>query len=149
MLGVAFSNQRLDTPRAKRLANLRFCIISLVAKDFLRTATASATRLFDRRDGVDQWDGLLRIVDVRAGVDQGQRRALSIGGHMKNVISIRKRSGISDWGASGRSTALIFIDELLSAGSRPRYRVVPVLPVGCNGLSIELLRAQVWSRLGD
>src|SRR6185295_4733731 len=82
MFRVAFGNPRLDAPLAKRLANLGFRIVSLVAEDFLWAATASTTWLFDRRDGIDQRNGLLRIMDVRASVDQGQRRAFAIGGHM-------------------------------------------------------------------
>lgn len=82
MFRIAFGNQRLDAAITERLANLRFGVVSLVAEDSLRTATASATRLFNRRNRVNQRNGLLRIVDVRACMDQGQRRALSIGGHM-------------------------------------------------------------------
>src|SRR5215471_5720218 len=82
MFRVAFGNQRLDAPLAKRLTDLRLGIVSLVAKDFLRTATASTTRLFDRGNRINQRNGLLRIVDIRACVDQGQRRALAVGGHM-------------------------------------------------------------------
>jgi len=82
VLGIAFGNQGLDAPLSKRPANFRFRIVRLVAECFLRTATASTTRLFDRWDGVDQRDGLLRIMDVRAGVNHGQRRAISIGDQM-------------------------------------------------------------------
>src|SRR6478672_4826883 len=79
---VAFGNQRLDATRAKGLANLRFGIVSLVTEHFLGPATASTARLLDGRDGINQRNGLLRIVDVRGSVDQGQRCAFAIGGHV-------------------------------------------------------------------
>jgi len=75
---VAFGYQRGDIALTKRLANLVFGIVGAIRKYFVWTFAASAARLFDWRDGIDQRNSHFRIVNVGAGMLNRQRGALTV-----------------------------------------------------------------------
>ena len=57
-------------------------VVSAIGERCIGAFAATAARTFDERNRVDQRDRGLRIVDVRAGVRDGQRRPLAIAGNM-------------------------------------------------------------------
>ena len=73
-----FGDERLDAAVAQGLADFVLGVVGPVGKQFVGTATTAAAGALDGRDCVDQRDGLLRVVDVRAGVLDRQRNSLAI-----------------------------------------------------------------------
>src|SRR5581483_9752624 len=78
VLSSSLGDEGCDAALPQRLADFRFGVVGRVGIDFVGTFSPSAAGLLDRRDGVDQGERLLRIVDVRAGVENRQRRPLAV-----------------------------------------------------------------------
>ena len=82
MVGVAFGDQRLDAACTQRLADFVFGVIRTIRECFVRASAWPATRLFDRRDRIDQSNGHFRIVHIRSGVLNGQWDAVGVNHQM-------------------------------------------------------------------
>ena len=82
MFRVSLGDERLDTALAERHTDFVFGVVGAIGERRVRPLAATSTRTFDRWNRVDQRDRGLRIVDVRAGVRDSQRRPLTIAGNM-------------------------------------------------------------------
>src|SRR6185503_11216867 len=82
MFRVSLGDERLDAALTQRHADFLFGVIGAVGERGIGTFAAAAARTFDRWNRVDQRDRCLRIVDVRSGVRDSQRRPLAIAGNM-------------------------------------------------------------------
>ena len=82
MFRVSLGDERLDAAPTQRHANFLFGIVGAIGECRVGAFAATAARTFDRWNRVDQRDRGLRIVDVRAGVRDRQRRSLAIADNM-------------------------------------------------------------------
>ena len=82
VLCVPLGDERLDAALAQGHADFVFGVVGAIGERRSGTFAATAARTFDRWNRVDQWDRGLRIVDVRSGVGNRQRRPLTIAGNM-------------------------------------------------------------------
>jgi hypothetical protein len=78
VFGAAFGDKRFNAAVAQGLADFVFGVVGPIGKQFFGTATTAASGTLNGRDRVNQRDGSLRVVDVRAGVLDRQRNALAI-----------------------------------------------------------------------
>ena len=82
VLGIAAGNHRTDAALPQRLADLLFGVVRAVGIDRRRPFAGAAARTPDRLNGVYQRNGHGRVVDIRTGVPNGQRRPLAVHDHM-------------------------------------------------------------------
>jgi hypothetical protein len=82
MLRASFGDERLNAALAQRHADFLLRVVGAIGQRRVGTFAPPSPRSFDRWDRVDQGDGRLRIVDVRARVRDGQRRSLTIADNM-------------------------------------------------------------------
>ena len=82
MLRISFGDKRSDAALPQRHADFLFGIVGAIGERCVGTLAAAAPWAFDRRNRVDQRDRRLRVVDVRAGMRDGQRRPLAIADNM-------------------------------------------------------------------
>jgi hypothetical protein len=82
MVGISLCYERSDPSLSKWFTDLGFSVVSSVAKGFVWPLSASTARTLNRWNRIDQRDGLFRVMDVRSGVDDGQREALAIAHNM-------------------------------------------------------------------
>ena len=79
VFGVASSDKGLDTTFAERFADLFLGVVGAIREKFVRSTSRASSRLFDGRNRVNQRDRHLRIVTIRAGVGDCQRRPVGVG----------------------------------------------------------------------
>lgn len=77
-LGVAPGNEWFNASSSQRLTDLLLGVVRSISEDGVGTLAGATTRTFDRRNGINQSDRHLRIVDVRPGVLDRQRRAVAV-----------------------------------------------------------------------
>ncbi len=82
VFAVAFSDKRFNLALPQGLPNFFLGIIGTIRKCFVRTLARATTRLFDRRNPIDQSDGHFRIMNIGTGVLNGQRGALAVNNQM-------------------------------------------------------------------
>jgi hypothetical protein len=82
MFRGSFSDDRFDAPLAERPADFCLRVVCAIGINFRGALSSSAAGTFDRRDRVDQRHRLFAVVDVRAGVEERQRRPLAIAHNM-------------------------------------------------------------------
>jgi len=82
MFRVSLGDKWPNASLAQRDTDFLFGVVGAIGERRVGTFTATTTGTFDRRNGVDQRDRCLRVVDVRAGVRDGQRRPLAIADNM-------------------------------------------------------------------
>jgi len=91
---ASLGDERLDAALAQRHTNFFFGVVGAISESRVGTLAATAARTFDGWNRVDQWDRLLGIVDVRAGVRDRQRRPLAIADNMPLRAIFAAISGI-------------------------------------------------------
>lgn len=82
MLRVSLGDERSNAALPQRDADFLLGVVAAIGEGRVGALTTSSPGAFDGRDGIDQRDGLLGIVDVRAGMRDGQRRPLAIAHNM-------------------------------------------------------------------
>jgi hypothetical protein len=82
VLIVPVANRGYDPPSCQRFADLILSVIRQVCQHFVGTAPATAIGLVDRWKRIDEGDGALRIVHIRARVLNRERNAAGIGDQM-------------------------------------------------------------------
>ena len=82
MFRVSLGDEGSDAALAQRHADFFFGVVGAIGKRGVGPLAATPARAFDRWNRVDQRDRCLRIVDVRPGVRDGQRRSLTIADNM-------------------------------------------------------------------
>lgn len=78
MFGTALGDHRLDTAIAQRLP-MSLGIVTTIGIDHTRSVQWVAAQSANRRNRVDQRQQLRDVIDVRAGQDRGERRAVGVG----------------------------------------------------------------------
>ena len=71
-----------DATAAQWLADLVFRVISAISKNVPRATLTASVGLLDRRNGVDEGDRALRVVDVGSRVFDRQRHAVDVSDQM-------------------------------------------------------------------
>jgi hypothetical protein len=79
---VSLGDERLDAALAQWHADFVFGVVGAIGERREGPLAATTARTFDGRNRVDQRDRGLRIVDVRPGVRDAQRRPLTIADNM-------------------------------------------------------------------
>ncbi len=78
VFGVALGNEWFDASRSQRPADLFLGVVRSIGKEAFRTLARPTARTLDRLNRIDQSDRHHGIVDIRAGVFNGQRRAVAV-----------------------------------------------------------------------
>lgn len=78
MFGTALGDHRLDTAISQRLP-MSLGVVTTIGVDHTRSVQWVAAQSANRRNRVDQRQQLRDVVDVRAGQDRGERRAVGVG----------------------------------------------------------------------
>lgn len=81
-IGVPFGDERLDASCAQGTTDFPLGIVGTIRVGSTGTFASPSTRTLDRRNGIDQGNRLLGVVDICGRVDNGQRRSLTIAGNM-------------------------------------------------------------------
>jgi hypothetical protein len=79
---VSLGDERLDAALAQWHTDFVFGVVGAISERREGPLAATTARTFDRWNRVDQRDRGSRIVDVRSGVRDSQRRPLAIAGNM-------------------------------------------------------------------
>lgn len=79
VFSISLRDRGFNAPLPQFLADLHFGVVGRVCQDFIRPLFASAVRLLDGRDGIDQRNGALRVMHVCARVLDRQRDPLGVG----------------------------------------------------------------------
>lgn len=82
MFCISLCNHGNDLPLPERFADFGLCIIGSVGIKSVWPAPSAFSWTFDGRYGIHQGNGLLRIVNIGAGVDYGKRDAFAIADKM-------------------------------------------------------------------
>ncbi|KGC40874.1 hypothetical protein DO66_2664 [Burkholderia pseudomallei] len=78
MFGTALGDHRLDTAIAQR-TSMSLGVVSAIGVDHTRSVQRVAAQTANGRNRVDQRQQLRDVVDVRAGQDRRERRAVGVG----------------------------------------------------------------------
>ena len=79
VFGIAPGDQWNDAPVAQRLSNLFLSVIGAIREHGVRSFSRTASRLGNGRDRIHQWDSHFRVVNIGAGVRNGQWYAVAVG----------------------------------------------------------------------
>jgi hypothetical protein len=82
MFRISLGDERPNAALSQRNADFLLGVVSAIGIGGVGTFAASSAGTFDRGNRVDQRNGLLRVVDVRAGMRDRQRRPLAIAHNM-------------------------------------------------------------------
>lgn len=88
MFGTALGDHRLDTTIAQR-SSMPLGAVTTIGVDHTRSAQWMAAQSANRWNCVDQRQQLRDAIDVRAGQDRGERRAVGVGDDV--VLGTRSR----------------------------------------------------------
>jgi len=81
VLGAAHSNQRLDMPRPQASPN-GGCVVAAIAEHAVWPPSRSPAFAVQRGNRIDQRQGFLRVVPIRAGETYGERHASPVANQM-------------------------------------------------------------------
>jgi hypothetical protein len=95
MFRIAHGQQRKDAVGAQSTANVR-SIVGTVPQDAVRTAARPTTQPSKRRNAIEQWQGLGRIVTVGSRQSECQWNAVSVADQMAEQLPTTAR-GQSIW----------------------------------------------------
>lgn len=93
MFGTALCDHRLDTAIAQRLP-MSLGIVTTIGIDHTRSVQWVAAQSANRRNRVDQRQQLRDVIDVRAGQDRGERRAVRVGDDVVLGTGSRSTGGV-------------------------------------------------------
>ena len=93
MFGVAFRKKRDDVADKKTLADC-FGVIAAVAQYAIRTMARSSPLSLQSWDGINQCEGLQRVVTIGTGELNGQRDSPSVANQMTLAAELRSVSRI-------------------------------------------------------
>ena len=82
MFFMAMADERFDLTLTQRLADFFFRVVGLIREQHLGMAFASSVRLFNGRHAVHERHGQFGIVDVGAGVLDGQWQTIAVSHQM-------------------------------------------------------------------
>jgi hypothetical protein len=81
MFGVALGEPRLDVAGTQTMADC-LGVIATVAQHAIRTMPRSSTLALQGWDGINQWEGLLRVVTIGPSELNSQRNSASVANQM-------------------------------------------------------------------
>ena len=81
VLGAAHSDQRVDMPRPQPTPN-GGCVVATIPEHTMRPPSRSSPFAVQRGNCIDQRQGFLRVVPIRAGQTYGERHAAPVANQM-------------------------------------------------------------------